>query len=93
MLKNELDTLRWPKAKVEAAATMVALAAVMTAAYFLDHARVFAFGALPAIYIEMASRRLGVRWTGTPRLWLASKALASGCVLASIAWVIAHPAY
>ena len=92
MWKNELSKLRFPKT-VEASATMVVFAATMALAYFLDHARLFAFGVLPAIYLELASRRLGIRWASTPRLWLTSKTLAAGCVLASFAWVIAHPSH
>jgi hypothetical protein len=90
MIKHEIQSLTRFKG-VEAIFAIFITIAVSSSAYFLDSARVAAFGIIPAISIVIYGRHVGITWKSTPRLFvliiLAAIILYSG----SLYWVILNP--
>jgi len=70
---------------------VVGIIAAMALAYFLDGARVLAFGILPVVCIRLLSEQTGMAWKTTPKLWMLTNLVGFLIVAASVAWVVAFP--
>ena len=68
MLRNELTHLK-PIPPLDCAIGFVALITASAGAYFLDGARIAAFGIVPAIFVFSFSGLAGISLKKTPRLF------------------------
>lgn len=89
-LKIELVALP-PRPRGEAVMEALTVLVLMACVYYLDHARLAAFGLVPAIGLFTVADRRGVALRTTPRLFLLTLLSALGLYFGALAWVVHHP--
>ncbi len=90
MFKDEFQQLN-PFDRLDAVIAVVVTIAMMAAAYFLDGARIAAFGMMPALGLLSYADRRGIRVKTTPRLFGALCLVALAMYAGSVYWVTLYP--